>query len=107
MLAGEKPYVGKAKVHRAAKSKTLPGFAPRWSEHVRELQKHMSSRSHVSNERRRYNVLKHDQATSCLNFLIIHQCDANLINAREALAIKLMHPASNGNELKHSSEICR
>ena len=34
--AGDIPYVGRAKVIRSTPSSTLPGIAPRWSEHVRE-----------------------------------------------------------------------
>ena len=105
LLAGEKPYVGRAAVCRTSQRST-PGFGPRWSEHVRELERHIQGTSE-DRTRRRYTTLQYHQASGCLNFVVLFRATEALIAAREALAITLTNPRANGNELKHFSEIFR
>ena len=92
MLAGNKPYVGRTINRRAGLQNSIAGIAARWSEHVRELQKHVDGKAPSDRQRRRYNILKFQQPTSCLNFLIIDQCDGENIAVREAVAITMVHP---------------
>ena len=101
MLGGQTPYVGRTIMKRKAINPGPIGIAARWSEHVRELQKHMSSTIDAASRRKRYDILKHQQSSSCLNFIILGQCDSTNIAAREAVAITLVYPPANGYELKH------
>ena len=107
MISNGEPYVGRTAVHRLSALRPPSGIAPRWSEHVRELHQHMQGSVIKNRERRRYKELKQHNSSSCLSFLILDSCSADLISAREALAIVLVNPKANGNDLKHISEIFR
>ena len=81
----------------------MPGFSPRWSEHVRELQLQISGKTD-NRGRRRYKVLQHHQSSSCLNLVVLCRAPTSTICAYEALAIARTCPPSNGHELKHFQE---
>lgn len=105
MLAGNKPYVGRASVTRTSLSSILPGIPLRWSEHVRELQQHLDGSIDRHRQRRRYQIRRTQQPSSCLDYLILDICSHEDINMREAVAIARTQPAANGKEFKHLSEL--
>ena len=86
---------------------SIPGISPRWSEHCRELSRHLDGTVPADRRRRRYQVLKTQQPSSCLNFIILDSCGPNEIATREAVAITRILPHANGSELKHLSETFR
>ena len=55
-------------------------------------------------KKKRYAGLNHQQSTCRLNFLILDSCKDTEISFREALAISMVQPKANGNELKHFTE---
>lgn len=105
MLADDRPHVGNTGV--ANKFSKLAGIAPRWSEHVRELQNHMTGTAPKERQRRMCQVLQAHLASSCLDFIILDHCPPDTIAKREAVAIAQAHPEAHGSELKHISEVFR
>ena len=106
-LAPENPYVGRASVKRQPTHKGTLGISPRWSEHVRELETHISRTVSKDRQRNRYNVLKARQSTSWLDIIISDSCTTEEVAAREAFATTKINPAVNGNELKRCAETFR
>ena len=104
MLAQSSPYIGRTCNSRVTSPNKLSGILPRWSEHVRELQRRLSQTVPTNRTRRRYIELRHGIRTSCLNVVIYDACWTNEIACREAVAITVVQPRANGNEPKHFSE---
>jgi hypothetical protein len=57
--------------------------------------------------RKRYKILQARRTTSCLNFIILDDCEQQEATKRETLAILRTRPDANGSEVKHLSEIFR
>ena len=104
MLGNGQPYIGRTCGTRKSVNAKLSGSTPRWSEHVGELEMHMEGTVAKERSRRRYLELRHGAYTSCLNFVIYEAASTHTVSCREAIAITMAQPKSNGIELKHFCE---
>lgn len=113
MLAQRNPYVCRARNDRVASRPSpgqpakLCGILPRWSEHVRDLERHRRGLAPKDRIRRRYTELRRGIRASCLNIVVYCACQSIEVACREALSISLVQPRSNGNELIHFSGLVR
>ena len=101
MMASQKPYVGRTGAKICVSHTSSTGIAPRWSEHVRDLQGHINKTVPKDRQRLRYKMLQAHQPSGCLDIIILDTCTTENISAREAFAITRINPAANGHELWH------
>ena len=106
MIAKDTPYIGRTSGPRNTSAKQ-GGIRCHWSEHVRELQLHMTGNVPKNRARRRYVEMRRGINISCLNIFIYGICDPSSIASREAVAIASVQPVANGMELSHFSETMR
>ena len=103
MVAQDNDYIGRTNNDRTTASK-IKGILPRWSEHVRQLHRHIIGNIPKDRARRRYAQLRSGVLCACLNFVIYSTCSADTISRREAVSICTVQPRSNDTDLKHFAE---
>ena len=106
MIAKDTPYIGRASGSRSTSTRQ-GGIRYRWSEHVRELQHHMTGNVPKNRARRRYVETRRGISISSLNIFIYGICDPSTVASREAVAIVSVQPTANAMELKHFSGATR
>ena len=89
ILAQSNGYVGRTGGKRALGNNSLPGIAPRWSEHVRELEVHRNGPVYRKRRRRRYDSLKYGGTVASI---LLSICLPLLKKLREQRQLQSLSP---------------
>jgi hypothetical protein len=100
-------YIGQTSLVRRSAAIGCSGPCRRFSEHLRELNRHMLGTVSDSHFRNRYRVLAAGLRTPMLGLVILTLVSSRDVLSHESARIGLAMPGANGYHCKHLAEVCR